>query len=189
MAKKRIAVVLLLCLCAFAYAAPGALQAGDISDNPGDLYDGGKAIPAYTITSFFQIGDPTMRIVVDGVPQTFDMGAAPYIKNDRIMVPVRFVGEALMADVFFDETRWSVHFTKPYLSFILYLDVGLIEFQDGEVVYLDSPPENVANRTMMPLGEIADLFGVSRVEGNPDGMLTWDGETQQVTLTIGVYPE
>lgn len=88
--------------------------------------DGGKAVPAYYVTSFFKIGSPVMEVYTDGVYTQVDMGAVPYIKNNRTMLPVRFVGEALGADITYIESRHAVRVEKPFLSFVIYLDPGLV---------------------------------------------------------------
>lgn len=53
----------------------------------------------------FVIGSTTVTVSAAGIPvDTIEMDVAPYIKNDRTYVPIRFIGEALGYQVGWDST-------------------------------------------------------------------------------------
>lgn len=109
---------------------------------------------------------------VDDKEQVLD--AVPVIKNDRTMLPIRFIAEALGAEVgWSDKTRTVSIITDKVLIKIV---VGEKKAKiDGEEVELDSPAyiDVDNNRTYLPVRFVAEALGAT---------VDWDDETRTVTL-------
>ena len=86
---------------------------------------------------------------VNGEIKTLD--TPPMIINDRAMVPLRFIGEALGARFFWDEAARAVTFRLGLKE--VRLEVGRL------APGLDSPPVIINDRTMVPVRYIAEAFG------------------------------
>ncbi|SCZ03970.1 Copper amine oxidase N-terminal domain-containing protein [Alkaliphilus peptidifermentans DSM 18978] len=109
---------------------------------------------------------------VDGV--TTELDAIPFIKQpfNRTLVPVRFVGEILGADVqWLPETK-QVLIMYRGREILLTIDSQTV-LVDGEEQQLDCPAEIVGNRTFVPLRFVSETLG-AQVE--------WDAATQSITI-------
>ncbi len=103
------------------------------------------------------------------------LDAAPVIRSDRTMLPVRFVAEAFGATVGWDGATSTATVTGEGISIVI--TVGKAEATvNGEVVKLDSPAyiDSSNNRTYMPVRFVAESLGAS---------VAWDGATSTATLT------
>lgn len=79
----------------------------------------------------------------------------PYIKNDRTMVPIRFISEALGAEVLWEE-GWSGCVIKKGSKEIK-LEFGSADFLvNGERFSFEAPVELVYDRTMVPLRFVSE---------------------------------
>lgn len=81
------------------------------------------------------------------------MDAAPVIINNRTMVPLRYVGEALGATFEWDEKARKVTFTREGKTLSLTID----KLQPG----LDTPAIIRSGRTMVPIRYISESFGAT----------------------------
>ncbi len=111
-------------------------------------------------------------VVIDG--ETVANDVAPIIRNDRAMLPIRLIAEALGAKVDWDdaETR-MVTITKGDLKVILVID-SATAFVNGVAVQLDSPAFIENDRTYVPVRFVAEALNAT---------VDWDEEDQQVTIT------
>ena len=116
--------------------------------------------PARTLR--FTIGNATF--IDNGVNRTIE--AAPFIANDRTMVPLRVIGEALGAT--------NIYFDAGVVSFIL----------NGENITMTigqplpggmGTPVIVADRTFVPLAYVVDEMGAQ---------VRWDGNARAVYIYI-----
>ena len=98
---------------------------------------------------------------------------APIIRNDRTMLPARFVAENLGADVKWDNDTRKVTITKDDITIIITID-SQTAFANGTAIVLDSPAFIENDRTYTPLRFIAEKLGAD---------VEWDGETQEITIT------
>jgi len=98
---------------------------------------------------------------------------APIIRNDRTMLPARFVTENLGATVDWIGEEQKVLITKDDLKIEIYIDSDKA-LVNGEIVELDSPAFIENDRTYTPVRFIAETLGVT---------VDWDEETQQVIIT------
>ena len=123
-----------------------------------------------------QIGDPVMT--VNGTDTEIDpgRGTAPVVLNDRTMIPVRAVIEAMGGEANWDaETQSAV---LAYGGSTVMLTVGsTTAYYNDTARTLDTAPVIVNDRTLLPIRFIAESFGFE---------VGWDGDTQTVTITGGV---
>lgn len=103
-------------------------------------------------------------------------GIAPYIKNGRVMVPIRFVSEALGFSVEWDQVFKIVSINVDSRKIRLQVNNKTADLF-GKVYMLDAPPEIINNTTFVPLRFISENFGAS---------VTWDNKLQIVRI---VYPK
>ena len=86
------------------------------------------------------------------------MDVAPYIKAGRTYVPVRYLGEALGANVDWDEVTKTVTVTKGDKSVVLVIGSTIAKV-NGADVQMDVAPEIVNGRTMLPARWVAEGLG------------------------------
>ena len=143
------------------------------------------------------VADDGVTVTLDGKKIEFD--TEPIIENDRVLVPMRAVFEALGADVtWYDQTWWgaqmaSADITKDKISTCVDIEIGAdemkkqitklhgdaIEVLSEEKIPLDAPAKIVNDRTLVPLRAVSEAFG-STVE--------WDNNTRTVTITSAAEP-
>jgi len=105
----------------------------------------------------------------------YELDAPSYIKNGRVMVPIRFVSEAL---------GFTVQWDNIFKIVSIYVNGTTIRLQVGnatadlfgKAVTLDAVPEIKTGRTFVPLRFISENFGAK---------VTWDGELKIVKI---IYP-
>lgn len=108
---------------------------------------------------------------VNGEQRTMDV--APIIRNDRTMLPVRYVAEALGAAIEWDGATSTA--TLKTADTELRITVGAAEaIVNGQAVTLDSPAFIESDRTYMPVRFVAETLGAA---------VTWDGATSTATIT------
>lgn len=102
----------------------------------------------------FYIGSTIYSI--NGVNAIMDV--APYIKAGRTYVPVRYLGEALGANVDWDEATKTVTVTKGDKSVVLKIGSKVAKV-NGADVQMDVAPEITNGRTMLPARWVAEGLG------------------------------
>ena len=117
---------------------------------------------------------PPITVYVDGEKLNFDQ--PPIIKEDRTLVPMRKIFEALDAQVFWDEPSQSVMAVKGTDVFLLHIGKAEL-YKNGKVVYTMSVPAQIVNdRTLVPLRAVSESLGCEVV---------WDG----IDYVIDIYAE
>lgn len=124
-------------------------------------------------SAVFVIGSTTYT--VNGVEAEMDV--APYVKDGRTYLPVRYAGYALGVaeeNIFWDNSTGTATLIKGdrVVQFTIGQKAMII---NGASVALDVAPEITNGRTMLPFRWIATAFGAS---------VDWDGETQTVTMEL-----
>jgi len=122
----------------------------------------------YGRSATFYIGSTIYS--VNGVNKIMDV--APYIKAGRTYVPVRYLGEALGADVAWDEVTKTVTLTKGDKSVVLEIGSTIAKV-NGADVQMDVAPEIVNGRTMLPARWVAQGLGY---------MVGWNEVLKQVVV-------
>ena len=124
-----------------------------------------------------RIDDPTMT--VNGAEAEIDpgRGTVPVIVNDRTLVPVRAIIEAMGGSVAWDEASQTA--TLTYDGDEIRLAIGsTTAYLNNEARELDVAPATINDRTMLPIRFIAEGFNFS---------VGWD-ETQNL-ITISNAPQ
>jgi len=115
-----------------------------------------------------------VKILLDGNEVQSDV--APFIQNDRTMVPARAIFEAMGAQVTWDAENKTVLMVRQKDSEFtsVVLQIGLeYAFVNSENVSLDAPAVIVNDRTFVPLRFITEAFNES---------ITWDDATRTVSI-------
>jgi competence protein ComEC len=112
----------------------------------------------------------TPQVILDDKTLTFDV--PPTIENDRTLVPLRAIFEALGANVQWDGVTQTVTATKDDIE--IKLIIGGQAYKNGAPVTLDVPAKIINDRTMVPLRFVSEAFGCQ---------VAWDGSTQTITIT------
>ena len=115
-----------------------------------------------------------IRITMNGRPVISDV--APFIDaNGRTMVPVRFIAEALDADVRWDDFTSTVAVHKDFA--VITLQIGSRELtRNNRSRMMDTEAVVVADRTFVPVRFIAEAMGLT---------VDWNEATNTVILTTG----
>ena len=114
-----------------------------------------------------------ISVTLDESPMEFDV--APQMINNRVVVPLRRIFEAMGASVQWDNSTKTVTATKG--ETVVVLKIGdTSPTVNGRVVTIDQPAIIVKGRTLAPLRFVAEAFG---------GTVIWDGETRVAAITSG----
>lgn len=125
----------------------------------------------------FVFANSDIRIWMKGDMVKSDV--APYIYEERTMVPLRVISENLGKKVLWDSANRSVQISDDYGS-VLYLTIDKKEINDfaggnSNTIKLDVAPSIKDDRTFVPLRAIAEAFG-ERVDWDKDKRLVIIGE-------------
>ena len=120
-----------------------------------------------------QIGNPQMTVDSESV-NIDDGGTTPVIIDNRTLLPVRAVVEAVGGTVEWDgDTRTT---TLTYKSDVIKLTIDSNTAYLNDIAQtLDVTPVIINDRTMLPIRFIAESFKFT---------VNWDGDTQTVTITV-----
>ncbi|MCI9402070.1 MAG: DUF1266 domain-containing protein [Oscillospiraceae bacterium] len=125
------------------------------------MAEAGVAIPA----------GKEIAIVLDG--RSLKMDVSPEVKNERTMVPIRAVAEALGADVEWVQDTQQIVMTRAGVTVTMTLDSTTATIDD-ETVEMDVAPYATEGRTLIPARYVAEFFGQK---------VDWDGDKRQVLIT------
>lgn len=120
-----------------------------------------------------EIAEPdrdAIEILVDGEPLEFNV--PPVMADDRLLVPFRVIGEAMGAQIGWDEATQTVSLDLDNTEIKLVLGEmsGLV---NGSSMELDVPAKMMNGRTLVPLRFVNEALG-AQVE--------WKAETRQVLI-------
>lgn len=136
-----------------------------------------------------------IKVFVDGAELEFDV--APVMENDRLLVPVRAIAEALNKTVEWHvKDRWQmVTIVGEYRDYFLQFTIGepIMEKQlltsitrpgyirAGAIhtVELDVPTRIIKDRAFVPLRAVSEALKAD---------VRWDGDTRTVTITSSPEP-
>lgn len=115
-------------------------------------------------TSYGSVKDFDVRAPMDDGPikvfvneQSLVFDVPPVIINDRTLVPLRAIFEALGADVLWDGETETVTATKGDVE--VKLVIGGQALLNGQAVELDVPARIINDRTMVPLRFVSESLG------------------------------
>ncbi len=118
-----------------------------------------------------------ITVLLNGSPMVFDVD--PVLMNDRTLVPMRAIFEALGCDVsWVDDTQTAIGVRN---GITISITVGeTTAFVRGEGVTLDQPAVLLNDRTLVPLRFVSESLGAQ---------VDWDEPTQTVTITAEKVPQ
>ena len=131
-----------------------------------------EAIEEVTRKTFytFQIGNEFYTYGnANGNVTRYLMDVKPYILNDRTMLPMRYTAYTLGLQVAYDDTTRVATFFDRDTVVTINIDSNEVKL-NGSVVRLDAPVQNVSDRLMTPVSQIARLFGRTNGDWN-DGIV------------------
>jgi len=111
-----------------------------------------------------------INILVDGKQIISDV--SPQVINGRVLVPIKFVGEALGATVEWVSGKDMVTVNKGSIAIALFLDSPNANI-NGQTVALDVPAVALDNRTMVPLRFVSENLGCT---------VNWDPSTSSIAI-------
>ena len=114
--------------------------------------------------------DDDIKVMLDGERIAFDV--QPQIIDERTMVPLRAIFEALGASVDRDQETQTVTAVKGDTKIALTIGKNVIYVND-EPIELDVAPLIIDERTLVPVRAIAESFGLD---------VGWDGENATVII-------
>ena len=122
------------------------------------------------------IGIGTIDRDINGVDSKIKMDVAPYIRDGRTMLPIRYVAEALGFDVEWIRSTRTVVLRNSNTRVEIPVDTNKI-IVNGTVYTSDVKPEIKNNRTMLPIANIARALGLK------DGKdIIWNSKSKMVTI-------
>lgn len=114
-----------------------------------------------------------IKVVINGETQSYDNDQPPVIKNNRTLVPMRGIFEALGAEVYWYADTQTVVAIKG--KTFIELQIGsYIAYVNGEQVILDQPAEVINGRTMVQIRFVSEALGAK---------VDWEGATNTVIIT------
>jgi hypothetical protein len=127
---------------------------------------------SYNDKIVLKIDDPNMT--VDGVQQEIDpgRGTEPTTIDDRTVVPIVAIIDAMGGNVAWDGTAKSVTITLKNTTVKMVLN-DTTAYVNGTAVTMDVPATSINDRTMVPLRFVGEQLGCK---------VQWDQSTQQITL-------
>jgi len=114
---------------------------------------------------------PEISVLVNNQAISFDQ--PPVIENDRTLVPLRAIFEALGAEVLWDGETSTVTATRGDITISLQIGSNQL-YKNGEAITIDVPAQIINDRTMVPVRAIAESFNCR---------VGWDSDTKTVTIT------
>lgn len=118
-----------------------------------------------------QLTIDSKTLLKNGVASQMDV--APVIVNDRTMVPVRFIAEAMGGTVDWNSDSQTAYITYNGSLVEVPIQADIIHV-NGEAVTIDTPSQIINDRTMIPLRAVAEGLGLD---------VGYDNNTRTITLT------
>ncbi|MEW5921410.1 MAG: stalk domain-containing protein [Bacillota bacterium] len=125
--------------------------------------------------AFAGSGDKRVRVLFDGEEISFRV--APQFYNNRLIVPVRPLLEALGTQVAWDQEKNVLSTVWDGKNVVVHINQSMIEI-NGNIVEADTPAVIVGGATMMPLRAVSELFGLK---------VKWDRENNVVEVESSNY--
>lgn len=129
------------------------------------------------VKSTVVIGSTKLIKNINGVEADVTMDVAPFIKDNRTMLPLRYIAEALGFKVDWDRVTRTVTLTDKEFKVQIPVETNKI-IVNGSTYYSDANPVLRNGRTMLPVANIARALGLK------DGTdILWDANTRVATIT------
>ena len=145
-----------------------------------------EKVKLYTLWYIFHIDKYDYEEVRNNNSTSHKMDVTPVIRNERTMLPLRYVAEAIGADVKWDPETRTATFNKDGLIATIQIDSDEIVLSNGKTVKMDSKPLNINDRILVSVVNVGNVFGLTN--GNTlDGVdqdIEWDHDTRTATIYI-----
>lgn len=115
--------------------------------------------------------DQPINVIIDGQNISFDV--PPQIINERTMVPLRAIFEALGANVNWDQSTQTITSMKNDTWVSLTINEQYM-YVNGNIITLDSRACIVDGRTLVPVRAVSEAYGT---------IVDWNGDTNTVIIT------
>ena len=137
-------------------------------------------------TLYFYLDKSYYEMEVNGNVNQIPMDVAPTAINQRTMLPIRFVAEAIGATVEWHQDTQSATFTKDGITATITLGSNIIQVSDGRQIVLDAEPAVVDQRIFVPLTNISQIFGLTNgdLRDGADNDIEWDQENYRVIIRV-----
>lgn len=132
----------------------------------------------------FKIGEKSYKTVQGDNVTSHKMDVAPYIKNDRTMMPLRYVAEAIGVDVQWDNSTRTAYFEKDGLVAKIQIDGNKIVMSNGKVYEMDAKPDNINDRILVSITNVSKVFNLTNGH-TKDGInqnIEWNNDNRTVTI-------
>ena len=139
-----------------------------------------------TLWYVFRINDFEYDVVRNGVVTKRKMDVTPVLRNDRTMLPLRYVAEAIGAEVKWDKKTRTATFIKDGLTASIQIDSDEIVLSNGKTVKMDSKPLNINDRILVSVTNVANVFGLTNgnTQDKIDQDIEWEQEDKSATIYI-----
>ena len=118
--------------------------------------------PGFTRVEYFRPG---------GIPAgSTALDVPPQIIGGRTMVPLRFVGDALGADVTWNGESRQVVYSTGDRRIVLTIDQNMV-IVGNRTVEIDTPPMIVSGRTMVPIRFVSQWLGAAVRWNSAEGLV------------------
>ena len=137
-------------------------------------------------TLYFYLDKYFYEMELNGNISQIPMDVAPTAINQRTMLPIRFVAEAIGATVEWHQDTQSATFTKDGITATITLGSNIIQVSDGRQIVMDAEPVVISERIFVPLTNISQIFGLTNGDlrdGN-DNDIEWDQENYRVIIKV-----
>lgn len=134
----------------------------------------------------FTINEFDYKEIRNNSERTYRMDVAPVIRNDRTMLPIRYVAEALDAEVIWNEETRVASFIKNGLKADIQIDGDEIVLFNGKTIKMDSKALNINSRILLPITNVANVFGLTNGDSkdNIKQDIEWDEDSRTVTIYV-----
>lgn len=126
--------------------------------------------PAGAARIILRVGSRTAY--VGGKQQILDQ--APYLAKGTVMVPFRFIGEALGATVGWESQSKKITYRLGEVNIAFQVGQAWVEV-NGQRRQLEVAPQLVGGTTMVPLRVVAEYLGAA---------VSWDGTKKEITISL-----
>ncbi|MDR2166306.1 MAG: serine hydrolase [Clostridiales bacterium] len=106
-----------------------------------------------------------IHVQLNGNALEFDV--APVMVNDRVLVPMRAIFEALGAEIDWNEQNQTITATLYNGNIVSLTIENYLAAVNGEYFHLDVSPQIINDRTLVPIRFVAEATGAS-ADWNPD---------------------
>lgn len=134
----------------------------------------------------FTIDKNEYKKIIDGKESSFNMDVAPIIKQDRTLLPIRYLAESLGAKINWDKNTRTATFIKNDEKVSVQVDTGKILLSNGQEYKLQNKVLIKNDRILLSLTNISKLFKMTNGNIN-DGIsqdIEWDGSLRTVSVKI-----